>query len=723
MNMIHFPSKKSVNANRRDFLKGSAVGLVVAFTFSPRQLFAADAPAKKPVDPNAFVHIAPDSSVTVMIKHLEMGQGPYSGLATIVAEELDADWSQMRAEHAPADVARYANLAFGMQGTGGSTAVANSYGQLREAGAKARAMLVQAAAQAWKVPADEITVKKGVIAHAKSNRTGTFGDFAVAASKITPPADVKLKDPKDFTLIGAELPRIDNVEKTTGKAIYALDVVRPGMVYAVVAHPKRFGGVAKAVDKTKAMAIKGVQSVAIIPSGVAVVADSIWTAMKARDALKIEWDDSKAEKRGSAELWAHYKQLAQKPGESARNDGNAADALAKAKQIVSAEFEFPYLAHAPMEPLDCVVEAKDGNVEIWAGCQFQTVDQGNAAKVFGTTPDKVNIHTVFAGGSFGRRANLVSDYVVEACNVAKTLPAGMPVKLIWTREDDIRGGRYRPMYYHTIKAGVDDKGQVTAWQHRIVGQSLTKGTPFGQPGIDATITEGAVNLPYTVPNFTMDVHTTEVGVPVLWWRSVGSTHNTYATEVLFDMIAKAVGKDPLEYRRALLEPKHTRHRAVLDLVAQKSGWGSAMPANSARGVAVAESFGTVVAQVAEISRKPGGGIKLDRFVCAVDCGTAVNPDIVRAQMEGGIGFGLSAILHSAVTLTQGVVDQGNFDSYAILRIDEMPKIEVHIVPSTNPPSGVGEPGVPPAGPALANAILALTGKPVTRLPMRSALSV
>ena len=340
MNMINFPSKKSLKTNRRDFLKGGTIGLVVAFTFTPRKMFAADAPAKKPVDPNAFVHVAPDNTVTVLIKHLEMGQGVFTGLPTIVAEELDADWSQMRAEHAPADVTRYANLAFGMQGTGGSTAVGNSYDQLRQAGAKARAMLVQAAAQAWKVPADEITVTKGVIAHAKSKRTGNFGDFAIAAAKITPPVDVKLKDPKDFTLIGTDVPRMDNVGKTTGTAIYTLDIKRPGMVYAVIARAKRFGGVAKGVDKTKAMAINGVKSVAIVPSGVAVIADSIWTAMKARDALKIDWDESKAEKRGSAELWAEYKQLAQKPGESARNDGNATDALAKAKQVVSAMTAF-----------------------------------------------------------------------------------------------------------------------------------------------------------------------------------------------------------------------------------------------------------------------------------------------------------------------------------------------------------------------------------------------
>ncbi len=724
MNMINFPSAKPVKANRRDFLKGGVAGLVIAFTFTPRKLLAADAaaPAKKPVDPNAFVHIAPDSTVTVLIKHLEMGQGVYTGLPTVVAEELDADWSQMRAAHAPADVAKYANLAFGMQGTGGSTALSNSYDQLRQAGAMARAMLVQAAAQAWKVPAAEITVKKGVIAHAASKHTGTFGDFAVAAAKITPPTDVKLKDPKDFTLIGTEIPRLDNVAKTTGTAIYTIDVQRPGMVYAVVARPKRFGGVVKSVDQTKASAIPGVKQIMRIPSGVAVVADSLWTAMKARDALKIEWDDTKAEKRGSAQLWAEYKELAKKPGEVARNDGDAAGALAKAKQVVSAEFEFPFLAHAPMEPLDCVMEAKDGKVEIWAGSQFQTLDHMNAAKVFGVTPDKVTLNTLVSGGSFGRRATPVSDYIVETAEITKAMPAGTPVKLVWTREDDIRGGRYRPMYFHSVKAALNEKGELTAWQHRIVGQSITKGSPFESPGLDGMIVEGAKNLPYTVPNFAMDAHTTNVGVPAHWWRSVGSTHNAYATEAFFDIIAKAAGKEPLEFRRALLGD-NKRHRGVLDLAAEKAGWGSKMPANSARGIAVAEAFGTVVAQVAEVSRKPNGGFKVDRIVCAVDCGVAVNPDVIRAQMEGGIGYGLGAILHSQVTLTNGVVDQGNFDAYKSLRIDEMPKIEVYIVPSTNAPTGVGEPGVPPAGPAVANAILALTGKPVTKLPMLQGSSV
>jgi isoquinoline 1-oxidoreductase beta subunit len=707
--------------SRRGLMKSGAAGLVIALALSPRAR-AADAPAKKPLDPNAFVRIAPDNTVTVVIKHLEMGQGVYTGLPTIVAEELDADWSQMRIETAPANGAVYGNSAFGgMQGTGGSTAVANSYMQLRGAGAMARAMLVEAAAQNWKVPAAEITVKKGVIAHAGSNRTASFGQFAVAASKLKVPAEITMKNPATFTLIGTELPRMDNVEKTTGKGIFALDVVRPGMVYAAIAHPPRFGGTVKSFEHAVASGMKGVHAVITIPSGVAVVADSFWTAMKARDSLKITWDESKAEKRGSAQLFAEYKQLAQKPGQSAKHEGDAPAALSKAKQTVTAEFEFPYLAHAPMEPLDCVVEFKDGVCDVWAGCQFQTVDQGNVAKVFGITPDKVNIHTVLAGGSFGRRANVFSDYMVETAQIAKALSPGTPVKLIWTRENDIRGGRYRPMYFHAMKAGVDDKGEVTAWTHRIVGQSITKGTPFGGPGIDGTTTEGASNLPYAVANIDVDVHTTDVGIPVLWWRSVGSTHNAYATEVFFDMVAKAANKNPLEFRRALLA-KHPRHLAVLNLAAEKAGWGNALPAGTARGIAVAESFRSYVAQVAEVTRTDKG-FKVTRIVCAVDCGVAINPDVIRAQMEGGIGYGLSAILKGAITLKDGVVEQGNFDSYEVLRMDEMPKIEVHIVPSTAAPSGVGEPGVPPTGPAVANAIFALTGKPVTKLPMAPLLSV
>jgi isoquinoline 1-oxidoreductase subunit beta len=704
--------------SRRSVLGTGAAGLLLAFVWAPAGSRVARAAAPAVLAPNAFVRIAPDNTVTVIIKHLEMGQGVYTGLAAIVAEELDADWSQMRAESAPADAKLYANLAFGtIQGTGGSTAVANSWEQLRKAGATARAMLVAAAAQTWKVPAGEITVKNGVVSHA-SGKSATFGALAPRASTLAPPADVPLKDPKTFTLIGRELPRLDNEGKTTGTAIFALDVVQPGMVYAAIAHPPRFGAVVKSVDDKVAKNLKGVVAVAAISTGVAVVADSFWTAMKARDALQIEWDESKAEKRSTPQLFAEYRKLAENPGESAKHAGDVAAGLKNAAKTVTAEFEFPYLAHAPMEPLDAVARINADGVEVWAGCQFHTIDQANAAKVAGVTPDKVRIHTVLAGGSFGRRANIGSDYIVEAVEIAKALPQGTPVKLVWTREDDIKGGRYRPMYLHTFKAGLDAAGEITAWQHRIVGQSITRGTPFGGPGIDATSVEGASNLPYAVPNIDVELHTTDVGVPVLWWRSVGSTHTAYATEVFFDMVARAAGKDPLEARRALLKD-HPRHRAVLDLVAEKAGWGTALPEGKARGIAVAEAFSTYVAQVAEVSRTANGGIKIDRMICAVDCGIAVTPDVIRAQMEGGIGYGLSAILKGEVTLKDGIVEQGNFNSYDVLRINEMPKVEVHIVPSTAPPTGVGEPGVPPVGPAIANAILALTGKAPTKLPLKA----
>ena len=716
------PKSETLAASRRTLLNGA--GLIVAFTFAPTaRLYAAAAAAKPATEADAFVRIAPDNTVTVIIKHLEMGQGVTTGLPTIVAEELDADWSQMRFDFAPADAERYKNLAFGMQGTGGSTAINNSYDQLRKAGATARAMLVQAAAQAWKVPAGEITVSKGVVSHAGSKHSATFGELAERAAKVTPPADIKLKDPKDFTLIGTVLPRLDNQGKTTGQAIYALDIVRPGMVYAAIAHPPRFGSTMKSVDDKAAKGVKGVIAIVPISSGVAVVADSFWTAKQARDALQITWDESKAEKRGTAALFAEYKELAKKPGQSARKDGDAAAAMAKATKTVSTEFEFPFLAHAPMEPLDAVVEIKDGACEVWAGCQFQTVDQGNIARVLGFKPEQVTIHTLLAGGSFGRRANFASDFVVETAEVAKALPPGTPVKLIWTREEDIKGGKYRPMYFHSMKAGLDDKGNVTAWTHRIVGQSIMKGTIFdGKPGsIDATSVEGASNLPYTVPNIDVELHTTDVGVPILWWRSVGSTHNAYATEVFTDMVAKAAGKDPLAFRQALLG-KNPRHKAVLDLVAERAGWGTPLGPNKARGIAVAESFSTIVAEVAEVSRDAKGVIKVDRVVCAVDCGVAVNPDVIRAQMEGGIGYGLGAIMKGAITLKDGIVEQSNFDGYDVLRMDEMPKVEVHIVPSTAAPTGVGEPGVPPVGPAVANAIFALTGKPVTVLPMRTGLT-
>jgi isoquinoline 1-oxidoreductase beta subunit len=711
-----------VAANRRNFLKGAAAagaGLVIGFHL-PRGIEArAAASATAAFTPNAFVRVGPDGIVTVYSKHLEMGQGVYTGLATIVAEEMDADWSKVRAEGAPADAKRYANLAFGMQGTGGSTAIANSYEQLRMAGATARAMLVAAAAQSWNVPASELSVSKGVVTHAASGRKAEFGQLAESAAKLPVPENVPLKDPAKFNLIGKTAPRLDARAKSNGTAQFALDVKLPGMLTALVARPPLFGATVASIDAGAAKAIPGVVDVVQISSGVAVVGKNFWAARKGREALVVNWNSDKAEKRGSDQILAEYRELAKTPGLPARMEGNAESALGQAAKRIEATFDFPYLAHAPMEPLDCVVKLSANACEIWAGDQFQTVDQGNAARVLGLKPEQVTIHTLFAGGSFGRRANTVSDYIVEGVEIAKATGGKAPVRLVWTREDDIQGGRYRPLYHHALSAGLDAQGNITAWRHRIVGQSILGGTPFEsmmvKNGIDATSVEGASTLPYAIPNLGIELHTTKTGVPVLWWRSVGSTHTAFSTEVFLDELAAAAGKDPVALRRELLA-KHPRHKGVLDLAASKAGWGRKLPDGWGQGVAVHESFSSYVAQVAEVSTKPDGSWKVERIVCAVDCGQPINPSIIRAQMESAIGYGLSAALYGAITLKDGAVEQSNFHDYQVLRIDQMPKIEVHIVPSREAPTGVGEPGLPPTAPAIANALAAVTKKRIYAMP-------
>jgi len=710
-------------SSRRAFLKtaaATAAGLTIGFHWSG-PLSRALADTSKDFAPNAFLRIAPDNSVTVIAKHLEMGQGTYTGLATIVAEELDADWAQIRVESAPADASKYANLAFGtIQGTGGSSAMANSWMQLRNAGATARAMLVAAAATEWNVPPASLTIERGVVRHPPSNRQATFGDLAAKAASQPVPDKVALKDPKDFKLIGQKLPRVDIPGKTNGTAQFTIDVTFPNMLVAVLQRPPLFGATVKSFDPTATKAVPGVVEVLQVPRGVAVVAKIFWAAKLGRDALKVEWDDSKAEKRSTTAIMAEYRRLAEQPGKPARKEGDAAAALKGAAKLITATYEFPYLAHAPMEPLDAVVKLDADSCEIWCGDQFQTVDQANAAATAGLKPEQVKIHTLLAGGSFGRRANMGSDYIVEAVSVAKALGAnGTPVKLQWTREDDIRGGLYRPLYLHRLDAALDKNGQLVGWQHRIVGQSIIAGTAFAavmvKDGIDGTSVEGAANLPYAVPNMSVELNTTETGVPVLWWRVVGSSHTAYATEAFIDEIAYAAGKDPFAFRQAMLE-HHPRHKAVLELAAKAAGWGNPLPKGKGRGIAVAEAFGTYVAQVAEVTVAPNGKVKVDRVVCAVDCGTPINPDVITAQMEGGIGFGLGAALYGAITLKDGQVEQTNFDAYQVLRIDEMPKVEVHIVPSPEAPTGVGEPGVAPVGPAVANAVFAVTGKRLRVLP-------
>jgi isoquinoline 1-oxidoreductase beta subunit len=714
----------SLTLNRREFLKATAAaggGLLIGL-YLPGRIEAATSQAAAEFTPNAFLRIAPDNTVTVIVKHLEMGQGVYTGLPTIVADELDADWSQIRVESAPADVTRYANLNWGgqAQGTGGSTSVNNSWEQLRRAGATARAMLIAAAAQTWKVNAGTLRAENGFVIDTKGKRRASYGELASLAATLTPPADAPLKTPKQWKFIGKHVPRKDSADKSTGKAIYASDIRFPGMLTALVARPPLFGAKVKGFNATAVKMMPGVKAVVAIPQGVAVVATDFWSAKQARDALQVEWDDSVAEKRSSDELLTQYRELAQKPGAVAHQAGDIAKGLAGAAKKLEAIFEFPYLAHAPMEPLACVVRLGDNACEVWAGSQLQTFDQATAAQIAGLKPGQVTIHTLLAGGSFGRHANPTADYVSEGVEVAKATRAlNAPIRLLWTREDDIRGGYYRPLYVHTISAGLDKRGRPLAWQHRIVGQSILAGTMFGsgvKDGIDATSVEGAANLPYAIPNMLVDLHTIQVGVPVLWWRSVGSTHTAFSTEVMINELAVAARQDPVAFRRALLK-NHPRYRGVLDLVAQKAGWGKPLPKGRWRGVAVHESFNSYVAEVAEISIADGKP-KVERVVCAVDCGVAVNPDMVRAQMESGIIFGLSAALYGEITLKNGQVVQSNYHDYPILRINETPKIEVHIVPSNAKPTGVGEPGVPPIAPAVANAVFAATGKPVRRLPIR-----
>jgi isoquinoline 1-oxidoreductase beta subunit len=730
------------NMSRRAFLRasGAAGASLVLGVYAPAHAAEADpgragtgAPnVPAPIDANAFVRIGADNSVTVISKHLEMGQGTYTGLATLVAEELDCAWSQVKVEGAPAEVPRYANKFWGpAQGTGGSTAIANSFEQYRQAGAAARAMLVAAAAKQWKVAPEQIAVKNGVVSH-PSGKRATFGQLAAQAATMPVPATVKLKDAKDFVLIGKSAPRKDSRAKSNGTAMFTQDVKLPGMLTALVAHPPRFGARVKSFDPQSVSGMPGVRYVVEVPNGVAVVATSFWSAKKARDELKIEWDDSSAVKYSTAEIFDEYRKIAAKPAPVARNDGDAEKALAGAAKVIDASFEFPYLAHAAMEPMNCVVKLSASACEVWNGEQFQTADQAAVAGAVGLKPEQVKINMLFAGGSFGRRANPASDFVIEAASIAKGLAVGghydIPVKLVWTREDDMRGGYYRPAYVHTIKAALDAGGNPVAWHHRIVGQSILAGTPFEKmmvkDGIDETSVEGASTLPYAVPNLRVELYSTKVGIPVLWWRSVGSTHTAYSTETLIDELAQAAGKDPVEFRRALLA-KHPRHLGVLELAAKQAGWGTPLEPGKAgekraRGIAVHESFKTFVAQVAEVTVKPDKSFTVDRVVCAVDCGVAVNPDNIRSQMEGGIGFGLSAALHGAITIKDGAVEQSNFHDYPVLRINEMPKVDVFIVPSTDNPTGVGEPGVPPIAPAVANAIAAATGQRLRTLPFKLA---
>jgi isoquinoline 1-oxidoreductase subunit beta len=705
---------------RREFLKaGAALGGGLLISLYVPEFAPAARSAAKPVALNAFVRIGTDESVTVISNHSEMGQGIYTSLPMLLNEELEADWARVRVESSPVD-AVYNHTVFGIMMTGGSTTTNSEYDRFRKMGAMARIMLVAAAAQSWGVDAQTCRAEKGFVIHTASRRRASYGSLAEAAAKIAAPTDIPLKDPKDFTLVGKPVHRLDTPSKTNGSAQFGLDVYIPGMLTAVVARAPVFGGKVVSFNADKAKAIPGVVNVVQVPSGVAVVAKGFWPAKLGREKLEINWDDGPGAAISTVEMRANFSALSKTPGLVARKVGDPAGALASAAKTITAEYEVPYLAHCMMEPLNTVVDLHEDRCEIWTGTQFQTGDRAAAAKVAGLKPEQVTLHTTLLGGGFGRRANPSCDFVTEATEVAKA--AKSPVKVVWTREDDIRGGWYRPMWYDHFAAGLDASGNPVAWTHTIVGQSIMAGTMFEsfgiKDGIDSASVEGAADILYGIPNVQVDLHSPKNQVPVQWWRSVGHSHTGFSVEAFLDEVAHAGGKDPYQLRRTLLASQ-PRELAVLDLAAQKANWGSPLPAGRARGIATHFSFDSYVAQVAEVSVEKDGTIRVHRMVAAVDCGRTVNPDTVKAQLEGGIIFGLTAALKTEITLDKGRVQQRNFHDYPMVRMFESPAIDVYIVPSTEHPTGVGEPGVPPVAPAVTNAIFAATGKRVRRLPIKT----
>jgi isoquinoline 1-oxidoreductase beta subunit len=707
--------------SRRGFLAGTAAGtagLVISFHI-PTVVRAAPKAAQPLPSPNAFLRIGSDDSVTVILAHSEMGQGIWTGLAMLIAEELDCDWTKVRSEHAPAAPV-YARPGMGIQMTGGSSSTHTEFDRYRNVGATAKVLLLQAAATRWKTTPAKLTATNGVITF--GGKTLTYGAVAEDAMKLPLPKMVKLKQPQEWKLIGTTVRRLDTPEKITGRAQFGIDVAFPDLRTAVVLRPPAFGAKLVKFDGADALKVPGVEKVVQTANGVAVVAKHFWAAKLGRDAVRAEWSTPEGGGASSEKLLAEFRELARSEGTTVVDTGKVKAAIDVATSKLDASYEVPYLAHATMEPLNCTVKIDGDRCEIWTGTQFQTVDQGNAAQILGTTADKVTIHTTFLGGGFGRRANPQSDFVAEAVIVAKA--AGVPVKVVWTREDDLRGGYYRPAYVHRVQVGIDKTGMPQAWHHVVVGQSILAGTPFEKfgihNGVDASSVEGIGDSPYleATKSKHVSLHSPKTPITVLWWRSVGNTHTAFAMESMIDELAHAAGKDPLAYRLALLEGK-PRFTRALETAATKAGWGTPAPAGRARGLAVHESFGSIIAEVAEVSVE-GGRIKVHAVTAAVDCGTAVNPLGIEAQVQGSIAFGLSAALHGKLTIEGGKVVESNFHDYPVLRMFEMPKISVHLIPSDAKMGGIGEPATAPIAPAVANAVFALTKKRLRTLPLRLA---
>jgi isoquinoline 1-oxidoreductase subunit beta len=714
---------------RRSFLRVSAAftgGLLVSLYLDlPLAAPEASQAAPKIYPPDAFVHIRPDGKIVIQVNRLEFGQGVHTALPMILADEMDADWSQVIAELAPAaDV--YKDPVFGIQMVGGSGSIAHSFQQYRELGARTRAMLVAAAAEQWKVAPNQCRTEASVV-HGPGGRSAQYADLAEAAARMPVPPTVELKNPSEFRLVGRTTRRLDSRPKCDGSLKFGLDLDLPGMKVAVVAHPPVFGARVRSVDDRTARGVEGVREVFEIPlvrgTGIAIVADKFWPAKQAHDLLKIDWDLSGVERADSSQLRAQYKQIAQTAGNVsvARGDAKAIEGIAAANRIV-AEYEFPYLAHAPMEPLNTTIRFDGNRAEAWVGSQFQTIDQMAIAEMLGLEPEQVTFHTEMAGGGFGRRAAVDSHVQREAAAIAKRF-VGTPVKLVWTREDDIQGGYYRPMQLHHVEVGVGADGMPSAWRHVIVGQSILAGTPFASSyikgGVDETGVEGVSDTHYDIPNFHLSAHHPTQNVPVLWWRSVGHTHSAFVMETLIDELATHANMDPVSYRRKLLKPGAKKLRAALDLVEAKSAaWRRNLPKHHAVGIACHESFGTGVACAVDVSienMRP----KIHRVTVAVDCGLAVNPLTIESQFQAGVAFGVSQLMaKGAITLKDGRVEQRNFDTYTPPSIIDAPvAVDVHIVPSTEKPSGCGEPPVPVISPAVVNALTKLTGKHYHNLPL------
>ncbi len=710
--------------SRRRFL-GSAVlsgaGLWVAVYVPGLAPLAAAAEAAGGLfRPNAFVQVDGEGLVTIFVSQAEMGQGVLTSLPMILADEMDLDLDRVRIEKVGADAA-FNHPYFGSQVTGGSTSVRGLFEPLRRAGAEARHLLIEAAAQRLEVPREALRTEAGFVIHEASGRRVAYGELAGAAAALPRPeaSAVVLKTPDQFRYIGRERRRSEAPEKVDGSARFGIDVQLPGLLTAVVARPPVFGATLKSFDAEAALKLPGVRKVKAVPEGVAVIAEHFWAARQGREALKIDWDLGPLAALDSAVQGREYAALAETPGALAAERGDAAAALGDGADVLALDLDLPYLAHATMEPLNATVHHRGEEAEVWTGTQMQGADRARAAAILGLPEDRVALHNLLLGGGFGRRANPVGDFVALAANVAKD--EGVPIKTVWTREDDTRGGWYRPRAVHRLRLRLGEDGLPQAWHQRIVVQSIMAGTPFAgavKDGVEGAAVEGAADLPYAVPNLRVECHLAPPGVPVLWWRSVGHTHTALAVEHAIDLAARKAGRDPLDYRRALLR-ENAKWLQVLDIVAARSGWGEALPEGRARGLAIVESFGSVVAQVAEVSLE-NGRPRVHRVVAVADMGRVVNPRHAKVQIESGIVFGLAAALHQQITFKDGRVQQGNFHDYPLLRQSEMPKVEVHLVVSEADPGGAGEPGTPPIAPAVANAVLALSGRPTTRLPFAAA---